>query len=153
MPTRVRVDAAAIQSMFWPGGEIYGEAAVIANEMQRYVRRLSPHRTGELERSFHVDRVGTNLFKNRATVFSTDPKSIWVQKGTRPTITPTAAPRMILYKQPRSRQAAIAAKGSPKKGNWVKTMGMLVESVSGQQPNNFMERAMKATLRARGYKP
>lgn len=73
---------AAIQSMFVPGGDIHGFAGKVQRNVRTQTRRAAPRRTGALARSIQGDRIGTNQFGNRFSVYSYLPHARWVSEGT-----------------------------------------------------------------------
>jgi hypothetical protein len=80
--TTVTVHPAAIQSLYVPGGQIYKYAGRVQRDVRTQARRAAPKRSGALRRSIQSDRIGTNQFGCRFSVYSFAPHARFVEEGT-----------------------------------------------------------------------
>lgn len=132
---RVRVYDSRIQSMFAPGGDVWGFARKLGRETMITAQDApplgAPEDTGQLKLGieFSVTPVPHGCI---TTVRSTAPHSLWVHEGTRTPIYPRD-----------SRWLRIP----PGRGH---TRARYLRWVNGQSPNPFLTRAMRFVLTANG---
>jgi hypothetical protein len=80
--TTVKVHPAAIQSLYVPGGQVYKFASRVQRDVRTQARRAAPKRSGALRRSIQSDRVGTNQYGCRFSVYSFALHAKFVEEGT-----------------------------------------------------------------------
>lgn len=136
----VRVHRTIIAQMFFPTGEIgrYGERLneTVAAESRRLVHR----RSGALRSSIHADRVGSNQYHAKFSVYTNVPYAPFVHDGTTgPIRSRVPGKAMVLYQGPRLVP-----------GRWAHTQGWFVLTVKGQKGQKFLERGMRSALRKNG---
>lgn len=88
--TTVTVHPAAIQSLYIPGGQVYRYAGRVQRDVRTQARRAAPKRSGALRRSIQSDRIGTNQFGCRFSVYSFALHARFVEEGTTAWIYPVS---------------------------------------------------------------
>lgn len=138
----MRVNHAAITSMFVPGGKVYSHAVELERSINKATKRATPKRTGYLARSLRTDRVGSSGRGCNFRIWTDTEYALYVLEGTRPIITSRGPWPMRLYSAPGRRIP-------PGKGKYV---GWRMQWVSGQRANDFMERGLLRGMRRHGYR-
>lgn len=141
---KVRINHAAITSMFVPGGKVYAHAVELERSIHKATKRTTPKRTGYLARSLRTDRVGTqgNGRGCNFRIWTDTEYAVYVLEGTGPIIRSRGPWPMRLYSEPGRRIPPGGAK-------WV---GFRFQWVSGQHANDFMERGLLRGMRRHGYR-
>lgn len=150
MASRVRVHYAAIASLFTPAGQIGREAQDVADTIRDEAVFLAPKRTGTLASAIRARRGrGSNQYQTRWEVYVDDdiaPHGRYVVHGTGDM---PAGPVRVLYQEPRSPAAAMPS--------WVEFWnggrGVMLRNhpLGGQEPNNFLDVALRGGLARHGY--
>lgn len=136
----VRVHNTIIAQMFFPTGEIGQFSKALSESIQAESRRLVHKRSGALRGSIFTDRIGSNQYHSKHSVYTNVPYAPFVHDGTTgPIRSRVPGKAMVLYQGPRLVP-----------GRWAHTHGWLVLQVKGQKGQKFLERGMRSGMRKHG---
>jgi hypothetical protein len=131
---RIFIHDAALAAMNAPGGDVSDFVHDIAKRTHRIAAASAPRRSGDLARSLHVDRSGSNQFGVNYRVIAGVHYASWVSEGTTGPIRGHHGP-MTLYKSHHFVPA-----------RYVAYSGKRMDHVRGQRANFYLQRALAAAM-------
>lgn len=125
---RVTIYSNQIAALFGAGGEAHRETVKVMRTAKSYAISYAPVRSGELKASHHTETRRIGRYETRGTLSNDAEHAEYVSGGTTYPITADGNGMMILRPGPNHPLRTAA---------WV---------VNGQQPNNWMERAVDTAI-------
>ena len=142
MTVRTRVNQAGVQSMFAPGGDIYGFGRKVSITATTYARMwaVEHQRTGALAKSFSTS---SQVRRNdvRWQLQSSEPHALFLERGTRP-----QAGKRILYQDVHYGEAP-RSRAFPR---WQGFIGVYQNGVAGIRATRFMSAALRRAMARHG---